>query len=343
MTVMSYDGADLTVRATGGDAYLGGANLDKALFDHFVVAFTQTHGLDINDPDALSLDEYTQVSQSWLAKANRAKHDLTVRDKTTVALQAAGLTLRLEVPREMFLTSTRVLLEEMSEKIVDVVAAAGIEPKDIGLVLAVGGTTRVPAVRDRIIDIFGTAPDTTVRPDEAVALGASLFAAQRQLELGGSLTLEPAVQEYLEKLTVTDVASHSLGVSIVEARPDGSRRTLVTPLLPRNVALPFTTTKSFYTVRPNETQIIVPVLEGEDADPELCHRIGMVTIDGLPEGRPPGQEVVVSMTLDRDGILEVTAKDVTSGTQAATRIRHESTAQDSDTAADDAVRRLTVV
>ena len=170
VTVMSYDGADLTVRATGGDAYLGGANLDKALFDHFVVAFTQTHGLDINDPDALSLDEYTQVSQSWLAKANRAKHDLTVRDKTTVALQAAGLTLRLEVPREMFLASTRVLLEEMSEKIVDVVAAAGIEPKDIGLVLAVGGTTRVPAVRDRIIDIFGTAPDTTVRPDEASLL-----------------------------------------------------------------------------------------------------------------------------------------------------------------------------
>ena len=100
VTVMEYDGNALTVRATGGDAYLGGANFDKVLFDYFVEQFDAAHGLDINDPDALSLEECTQVSQDWLMRAARTKHDLTARDRTTAALQAGGLTLRVEVRRE---------------------------------------------------------------------------------------------------------------------------------------------------------------------------------------------------------------------------------------------------
>ncbi len=124
------------MRATGGDAYLGGANFDKVLFDYFAERFEAAHGLDINDPDALSLEECTQVSQDWLLRANRAKHDLTARDRTTAALQAAGLTLRVEVSREEFLARSKVLLDEMTEKMLDVVAAAGATPRDISVVLA---------------------------------------------------------------------------------------------------------------------------------------------------------------------------------------------------------------
>ena len=77
----------------------------------------------------------------------------------------------------------------------DVVAAAGVTPKDISVVLAVGGSTRMPAVRARMLDIFGAAPDTSVRPDEAVALGAALFAAQRQLERGGAGMIEAGARD----------------------------------------------------------------------------------------------------------------------------------------------------
>jgi molecular chaperone DnaK len=341
VTVMEYDGNDLTVRATGGDAYLGGANFDKALFDYFVEQFEAAHGLDINDPDALSLEECTQVSQDWLLRATRAKHDLTARDRTTAALQAAGLTLRVEVRREEFLARSRILLDEMTEKMLDVVAAAGVTPKDISVVLAVGGSTRMPAVRARMQDIFGASPDTSVRPDEAVALGAALFAAKRQLERGGALVMEAPARDYLERLSVTDVAAHSLGVSAFEAAA-GRQRPIMTPLLPRNTALPFAAERTFYTMRPGETRIVVPVLEGESSDPDLCRRVGVVVIDQLPPGRPAHQPVNVTLSLNRDGILQVRAADITTGAEASTTIVHTDPAGSGNSTADETVRTLLV-
>ncbi len=333
VTVMEYDGAELTVRATGGDAYLGGANFDKVIFDHLVERFEAAHGLDINDPDALTIDEVTQVSQDWLLRAARAKHDLTARERTSVALAAAGLTLRVEVSRADFLAGSAVLLDEMTEKMTDVVAAAGVRPSDISVVLPVGGATRMPAVRQRIREIFGgVEPDTSVRPDEAVALGAALYAARRQLERGGALVLEPAAREYLEELTVTDVAAHSLGVSVYGSGARG--RPVMTTLLPRNTALPFSAERTFYTLLPGETRIVIPVLEGESADPDLCRRVGAVIIEGLPPGRPASQPVSVTMTLSEDAILQVAAVDRATGSQAATTIVHEYLADRGGDAAD---------
>ncbi len=333
VTVMEYDGAELTVRATGGDAYLGGANFDKVIFDYFAERFEAAHGLDINHPDALSIEEVTQVSQDWLLRAVRVKHDLTARDRTSAALQAAGLTLRVEVSRADFIGRAAVLLDEMTEKMTDVVAASGVRSADISLVLPVGGATRIPAVRERIKRLFGVEPDLSVRPDEAVALGAALYAARRQLERGGALVIEPAAREYLEELTVTDVAAHSLGVSVFETA--GPRqRPVMNALLPRNTALPFSAERTFYTMRPGETRIIIPVLEGESADPELCRRVGEVIIEGLPPGRAAGQPVSVTMSLNRDGILQVAAADKATGAQASTVIVHEYQNQGDGDAAD---------
>jgi molecular chaperone DnaK len=341
VTVMEYDGTDLNVRATGGDAYLGGANFDKVLFDLFVERFHAVHGIDINDPDALTLEECTQVSQDWLLRAARAKHDLTARERITVGLQAAGLTLRVEVTRPEFINRSRVLLDEMSEKMLDVIAAAGIKTSDISVVLAVGGSIRIPAVRARMRDVFGRDPDTSVRPDEAVALGAALFAAQRQLEQGGALVMEPGARDYLERLSVTDVAAHSLGVSVYESS-EGAEHPVMTALLPRNTALPFSAERTFYTMRPGEARIVVPILEGESSDPELCRRVGEVVVDRLPHGRPAHQPVQVTMSLDRDGILQVSATDVTTGLAAATTIVHTHRGYADDAVADTAVKTLMV-
>jgi molecular chaperone DnaK len=342
VTVMDYDGHDLSVRATGGDSYLGGANFDKILFDYFVEQFRSVHGLDINDPRALSLEECTQVSQDWLLRATRVKHDLTARARASAALQAAGLTLRVEVRRETFLERSRVLLDEITEKMLGVVAEAGVRPKDVGVVLAVGGSTRIPAVLARMQDVFGVLPDTSVRPDEAVALGAALFAAQRQLERGDTPVMQADARAYLERLTVTDVAAHTLGVSVIDPRAEHGGRPVMAPMLPRNTALPFEAECSFATIRPSETRIVVPVLEGEEADPALCRRVGEVIVDGLPPGRPAHQQVTVTMRLDRDGILQVSATDVATGAAAATTIVHTHQDRSDDDAADLAVRSVTV-
>jgi len=343
VTVMDYEGPELLVRATGGDNYLGGANFDKVLFDYFVDDFARTQGLDLNDPSALSIEEFAQVSHDWLLRATRAKHDLTSRERTTVALQAAGFTRRLDISREKFIELSRVLLDEMSEKMLDVVRSSGLRPSDMGVVLAVGGATRAPMVRARIKDLFGIDPEPSVRPDEAVAIGAALFAAQRQLEAGHALVIGGDARRYLDELTVTDVASHSIGISVYDAAAAAGGRPVMSVILPKNASLPFADSRTFFTMHENETRIVVPVLEGEELDPGLGIRIGEVVVDDLPSDRRANQPVQITMTYDRDGILEVSAKDVDTGTEASTTIERSGLAASvvADPAAD-AVRRAKI-
>ena len=335
VTVMDYDGQNLTVRAAGGDFYLGGANFDMVLFDYLAERFRAEHGLDLADPDAFSVEECLQVCQDWLRQAARAKHELTDLEATTVPLAAAGLLLRVPVSRETFVARSKQLLDEVSEKILQVVSAAGVTTADVTFVLAVGGSTRIPAVRERIADIFGAPPDTTVPPDEAVALGAALFAAQRQLQRGSQVTMDRSARDYLEQLTITDVAAHSVGVPVV-----GAAGQVMEPLLPRNRPLPVAASRTLLTARPGERRIVVPVLEGEDQDPALCRRIGEVVIDGLPPGRPAHQQVLVRMRLDSDGIVQVSAADVETGMEATTTIVHDH--RQPSAAADRAVAALAV-
>jgi molecular chaperone DnaK len=320
VTVMRYEGSDLTVLATGGDAYLGGANFDKILFDYFAQQFAAETGLDVNDPDALSINEFSELSGDWLTKATRAKHDLSMRDRSTVSLQAAGRSHRFAVSRDVFADLSRVLLDEMSETMVDVMNQAGLRPAEADIVLAVGGSTRMPMVRDRVRDVFGQEPNTSVRPDEAVALGAALYAARRQLELGHALVVDPEARKYLETLNVSDVCSHSIGVSAFNVNPDEGGRFVLTSILKRNTSLPCEASRTFYTAKANETSILIPIMEGDDPDPELARRIGEVAISDLPAERDAYQPVSVTMRYDRDGILQVEATDVGSERSAAVKI-----------------------
>ena len=177
----------------------------------------------------------------------------------------------------------------------------------------------MPMVQERIRAIFGRDPDTSVRPDEAVALGASVEAARLQLEEGTGLVLDQAAREYLEAMTVTDVSAHSLGVSVFTGTgPSGTKHLEI--LLARNSPLPQEASKVFFTRHPGETRVVVPILEGEGPDPDQTTRIGQVVIDGLPPGRAAYQPVTVTMAYNRDGILEVTARDEESATAVTTTI-----------------------
>jgi len=117
---------------------------------------------------------------------------------------------------------------------------------------------------------------------------------------------------------------------------------VMTTLLPRNTALPFSAERTFYTMRAGETRIVVPVLEGESPDPDLCRRVGVVVVGQLPPGRPAHQPVSVTMSLNRDGILQVSASDLTTGAKADTTIVHAYLADSGDDAADRLARTLPV-
>lgn len=330
VTVMRFQGGALIVQATGGDAYLGGANFDKKIFDYFVDRFARLNGLDVTDPDSLSIEDFTQVSQEWLVRANRAKHDLTARERTVVALQAAGRTARVEVTRPQFEILTAVLLDEMIDKIADVLSAAGVSAKEVDVVLAVGGSTRVPIVKERLRAFFDKELNSSMRPDEAVAQGAALFAARRQLEEGSALMVAPEVRQYLESFTITDVAAHSLGVSVYDRPSSEGGRQIMSVVLARNTPLPFEGSRTFYTMHAGEQHVMIPIMEGEDSDIALCSRIAEVIVSDLPSDRPAGQPITVAMRYNRDGILEVTAVDVNSGKTAAVTVARSGTASASN-------------
>jgi molecular chaperone DnaK len=320
VTIMTVAGGELKVRATGGDNFLGGANFDKKLYDYFVSCFQRQFGIDLDDPYQVDLAELARIAQEWLRKAERLKRDLTLRDHASAGLSAMGRTLRVEVTAEQYRDMSQVLLSEIEERIRATLSDAGIRPEDPDIVLLVGGATRMPMVRSLVTRVFRKAPNTSVNPDEAVALGASLFGANRALNRGNDIDMPDNRRSYLTKLSVADVASHSLGVQAYDRPPHLGGKLYNAIILKRNVSLPFDGSDVFFTSKPGQTVITIDVLEGEDPDIDLCVNIGRLMISDLPLGRPAGLPVVVTMRYNENGILEVEATDQETGRAARTTI-----------------------
>lgn len=320
ITVMHIDGGDLTVLATGGDNFLGGTNFDKKIYDYFVQRFEEQFGLNVEDPDVVEIEELVRIAQDWLRRAERLKRDLTLRSSASAALTALGKTMRVDLTRVEFERMSRILQQEMDDKTRETLASAQVRSEDIDLVLLAGGATRMPMVRQQAREIFGREPNTSVSPDEAVALGAALFGVNRAINEGIPVTMPRQRKEYLGSLTVTDVAAHSLGIEAYDVTPAEGGKLHNSIILPRNVSLPFETHKTYYTVEYNQTEVEFKVLEGEEAEVELCLPIGNFSISGLPRNRPNGCALDVTMRYDRDGILNVEAVDRSTHMRAQTTI-----------------------
>lgn len=343
VTVMNVSEGELQVQATGGDNFLGGANFDKKLYDYFANCFQDRFGVNLSDPYQIDLAELARIAQDWLRKAERLKRDLTLRNHASASLTALGKSLRVEVSRDDFCSMSQILLQEIEERIRRTLSDAGVEPRDVDTVLLVGGATRMPMVRELAAYIFQQPPNTSISPDEAVALGAALFGVNRALNQGRVVRMPENRLSYLGKLSVTDVAAHSMGVQAYD-RPLAQGGALFNAIvLRRNVPLPFSGSEIFYTSRVGQTSITIEVLEGDDPDISLCHNIGKLKITGLPPGRPLGMPLVVTMRYNESGILEVDGIDQQTGIAAHTTI-HRSTglSDEQQREATDVLKRLVV-
>jgi molecular chaperone DnaK len=320
VTVMNVANNDLTVLATGGNSFLGGANFDKKLYDHFALRFREHFGIDVNEFDDVDLDELIRVSHEWMKRAERLKRDLTARTHAGTSLTALGKTMRVDVHRDEFEAMTRVLLDETEDTTRATLAEAHITPCDVDVVLLAGGSTRMPMVREQVERIFNRSPMMSINPDEVVVLGAALFAINRVLSDGGMVTMTEERRRYFGGLRITDVAAHSIGVRAYDRPPDEGGSLYNAIVLRKNVGLPFSASEVFFTSVPGQTSIQVDVLEGDDPDVTLCRAIGTITIDDLPGGRDAGMPVEVTMRYNNSGILQVEAIDRLTGMRAHTTI-----------------------
>lgn len=316
VTIMRVEGKNIRIIGTDGDHQLGGKDFDDAIMGFAVRAFQTEHRLDsAADP---TLDPV--VAGELRAQAEKAKRELSKRNKTLFNLRAQGKTSRIEITREKFEELIKPKLETTLTLVRSTLRAAALQPQDIDRVLLIGGSSRIPAVARILEHFFGKEPDTSVNPDEAVAWGAALMAAHKLAEVAPEEVPERIIEK-VGGLQITDVTSHSIGI---EAFVPGTNRRINSILIPRNSPIPGEVSKEFITTLPGQTAIKVTVFQGEFQDPALCNPIGEFTLTGLPPGRPAGCKVRVTICCGTDGVVSVTALDIETGEQTRTEVSYRS-------------------
>lgn len=329
VTVIDIDGTNITVLATDGERRLGGKDWDDELLNFIADKFVEEHGIDPRDD--------LEANQDLRNKVEEAKKALSKKPKVKIVAQCQGQNIKLEIGREEFEEMTRPLLEQTETYLDVVLEKAHLTWNEIDHIILVGGSTRMPMVREMLERVSGKTLDMRVNPDEIVAVGAVHYAAyllkrqaedlQKRADAGEAVEV-PDVTEaipeeilgLLDGVTVTNVNSHSLGVVALQA--DGQRRNVI--MIPEQTKLPAKKTGVFGTFKENQVTVEITVVEGESENPEDCTEIGTLVISDLPSGRPKGSKIEVTYSYDEAGRIEISARDVDTGKEAQTEIRRQS-------------------
>ena len=321
VSLLRIEGTQITVLATEGDVRLGGRDWDERIVQQLADAFTKQYGSDPRD---------TPTSyQALLSVAENLKKDLSSRSKSYFNVQHDGNAMSGEFSREEFEKLSRPLLFRTERRLERVMEAAKLDWSKIDKVLLVGGSTRMPQVREMIEQVSGKEPDTSLSPDEAVAHGAAIHAAVTVAQFEPGTMADRAkgflhrfndrVMKVIRAIRTTNVNAHSLGVEVVTE--SGKRR--VSVLIPRNTPLPVTVSKRYGIVEDNQRTVSIRMTEGESKDPHDCIEIGTCRIEPLPPALKRGSPVDVTFTYDNSGRLHVKAVEGQSRSWASVTIARQ--------------------
>lgn len=287
VTLMEIDGTDYKVVATMGDVYLGGIDWDRRIVDYIAEEFEDEHGVDPRADEG--------AFQVLLQKACEAKHALSAREEMSIFFAHEGNKIRVNLTREKFQFLTEDLIDRTMLTVRKVLREAKVEYSDLTRLLLVGGSTRMPKVKEMIEKETGLDADRSLSPDEAVAHGAAIYA--------GLLLRSNA--KNLNGMKVTDVSSHDLGILGKEVATGRNRRSI---MIPKNTPLPVRVKKMFTTFRDNQKSVEVNVIEGGDDSGMASTPIGRCKVADLPKGLPAKTPVEVTFKYQSNGRLVVKAQ-----------------------------------
>ena len=294
------------VKASAGDANLGGDNFDERIIAWLISEFQKEQGIDLGK-DRMALQRLKEA-------AEKAKIELSSVMSTNINLPF--VTADASGPKHLDMTLSRAKFEEMTADLIEAtmgparqsMADAGLKPADIDKVILVGGSTRIPAVQDAIRKFLGKEPDKSVNPDEAVALGAAIQAGV----LGGEV----------KDVLLLDVTPLSLGIETLGG--------VFTKLIERNTTIPTSKSQVFSTAADGQTSVEIHALQGEREMAGDNKTLGKFQLTGIPPAPRSVPQIEVTFDIDANGILNVSAKDKATGKAQSIVIKANSGLSDAE-------------
>ena len=291
VSILDIDDGVIEVLATAGNNRLGGDDFDKCVMDWMAAEFKKTEGIDLTG-DKVAMQRLKEA-------AEKAKIELS--GVTTSNINLPYITADATGPKHLDVTLTRAKFNELTGHLVDAtmgpvrqaMSDAGLKPSDLSKVLMVGGSSRIPAVVEAVKNFTGSEPFKGINPDECVAMGAALQAGVLTGDVKGLLLL--------------DVTPLSLGIETMGG--------VCTRLIERNTTIPVKKSQIFSTAADNQTSVEVNVLQGEREMAAANKSLGRFHLDGIAPARRGVPQIEVTFDIDANGIVNVSAKDLGTGTE----------------------------
>ena len=281
----------IEVLSTAGNNRLGGDDFDQKITDWMLSEFRNAEGVDLSN-DKMALQRLKEA-------AEKAKKELS--SATTTNINLPFITATADGPKHFDMNLTRAKFDELTHDLVEKTAEpvrralsdAGITAADLGQVLLVGGSTRIPAVQEKVKQLTGKEPSKSLNPDECVALGASVQ--------GGKLAGDAGAGDIL----LLDVTPLSLSIETMGG--------IATRLIERNTTIPTKKSQIFSTAADNQTAVDINVVQGERQFARDNKSLGQFRLDGIPPARRGVPQIEVTFDIDANGIVNVSAKDLGTG------------------------------
>lgn len=300
ISILEIGDGVIEVLSTNGDTHLGGDDFDAHILNWLVETFKQEQGIDLRK-DKMALQRLRDA-------AEKAKVELS--GTTTTEINQPFITMDASGPKHLAITLSRAKLESLTHDLIErtrepclkAMKDAGVTKDDIAEAILVGGMTRMPAVQEIVRQIFGKEPNKSVNPDEAVAIGAAIQ--------GGVLAGE------VKDILLLDVTPLTLGLETLGG--------VMTPIIERNTTIPTQKKQVFSTAGDNQTAVTLRILQGERPMADVNKEIGRFDLAEIPPAPRGLPQIEVAFDIDADGILHVTAKDLTTGKEQKIQIKARS-------------------
>ncbi|MCY1633155.1 molecular chaperone DnaK [Marinifilum sp. D737] len=306
ISVLELGDGVFEVKSTNGDTHLGGDDFDQVIIDWLADEFNKEEGIDLRqDPMAL---------QRLKEAAEKAKVELS--SSTSTEINLPYIMPVNGIPKHLVKSLSRAQFEQLADSLIQAVIEpcraalndAGVSSAEIDEVILVGGSTRIPAIQNKVQEFFGKAPSKGVNPDEVVAVGAAIQ--------GGVLTGE------VKDVLLLDVTPLSLGIETMGG--------VMTKLIEANTTIPTKKTETFTTAADNQPSVEIHILQGERPMAQGNKTIGRFHLDSIPPAPRGIPQIEVTFDIDANGILNVSAKDKGTGKEQNIRIEASSGLSDAE-------------